>query len=855
MSSSTLGHRQYDSHHHHHHHHHHHLAAPPPGAAASTALPFAPTAAIIPTARGPIPATAPEAYDLAASYRIIVEVFTNLLAAHPESLPRLPSGCFSDQPLSGHFPFYCTGHSWTGSSNEEEEEDSSPASDPRFTSVVIDAWKFVERMPSSRGSAGRAAPPSTGHAHHSAAEPTSPRMGSATAESLLRSMTGAGHHLGRDEHDDPINDDDNDWDAERLPVPLPPPSSSSHRRHHHRQQQQRAPSPTPRARFDPTHEGTAHISCGILHLYRETAPTSPSLAPSEGRHAADTTTIHTASSHLLALLGVPVYFSAADLLTWLGPYADKVSHLRMVRDHLPHRYLVMLRFRDGKDARSFFAERNGRVFSAFEPQLAVVVKLTSIAFAARSMPPFAFPHDVLLLDPATAQSATLLSPSSESPASAATSQPPLSMSIMSPQSTPLGGMEHDGGIDLHELPTCPICMERMDAGTSGILTILCQHSFHCGCLRRWDDPDGSCPVCRYSQPRLPPRRHASPLGEFEDSLPPTAISDVDGRAFVRSRRTSSHIAKKTNDDDGDSMSDVSATSSQEIDDHLDHQQQQPYPSSTTRCHACPSSSNLWCCLICGTVGCGRYDAGHARAHYEGTQHCYALELATQRVWDYARDAFVHRLIQAADDKIVEVAPPPMGPSPLGHSIGATLGSSTGAVLSPASSAAGPAGTLALPPGYVLVSEAEVVRINKEYAWLLQSQVDAHVQVLEAQAARLQTWATRVKDDAADAARRAARAETAAETARRDLADERALSQGLAAAVADLKATVADRDAVLADMQDQLRDLMMFLETREKIESAAPEIQQQLRDGGMEVVVQPPPKGGKGKGKRKPGGRK
>lgn len=48
---------------------------------------------------------------------------------------------------------------------------------------------------------------------------------------------------------------------------------------------------------------------------------------------------------------------------------------------------------------------------------------------------------------------------------------------------------------LLELPTCPVCLERMDE-TTGLLTIQCQHVFHCACLSKWKD--GSCPVCRYS---------------------------------------------------------------------------------------------------------------------------------------------------------------------------------------------------------------------------------------------------------------------------------------------------------------------------------------------------------------------
>jgi BRCA1-associated protein len=38
-----------------------------------------------------------------------------------------------------------------------------------------------------------------------------------------------------------------------------------------------------------------------------------------------------------------------------------------------------------------------------------------------------------------------------------------------------------------ELPTCPICLERLDVNVSGLVQILCQHSYHCSCLLKWGD--------------------------------------------------------------------------------------------------------------------------------------------------------------------------------------------------------------------------------------------------------------------------------------------------------------------------------------------------------------------------------
>ena len=62
------------------------------------------------------------------------------------------------------------------------------------------------------------------------------------------------------------------------------------------------------------------------------------------------------------------------------------------------------------------------------------------------------------------------------------------------------------------------------------------------------------------------------------------------------------------------------------------------------------------CLICGHVGCGRFSGRHAHAHYEETGHTFAFELESHRVWDYAGDNYVHRLIQSkTDGKLVEVS--------------------------------------------------------------------------------------------------------------------------------------------------------------------------------------------------------
>ncbi|RCN45602.1 zinc finger, C3HC4 type [Ancylostoma caninum] len=128
---------------------------------------------------------------------------------------------------------------------------------------------------------------------------------------------------------------------------------------------------------------------------------------------------------------------------------------------------------------------------------------------------------------------------------------------------------------LTELPTCAVCLERMD---DSVVSILCNHTFHAGCLEQWTDT--TCPVCRYIQ-------------------------------------TPELVAEQ-------------------------------------RCSICGQSSDLWICLICGNIGCGRYAEGHAYRHFELTSHTFCLQVGGQRVWDYAGDNYVHRLIQSdTEGKVVE----------------------------------------------------------------------------------------------------------------------------------------------------------------------------------------------------------
>ena len=84
--------------------------------------------------------------------------------------------------------------------------------------------------------------------------------------------------------------------------------------------------------------------------------------------------------------------------------------------------------------------------------------------------------------------------------------------------------------------------------------------------------------------------------------------------------------------------------------------QTPEEQSGQSCVFCGSVEALWICLICGHIGCGRYTGGHAHRHFMETNHLFALEVGTNRVWDYVRDNYVHRLLQSEGDGKVVIVP-------------------------------------------------------------------------------------------------------------------------------------------------------------------------------------------------------
>ncbi|KAH3744148.1 BRCA1-associated protein [Pelomyxa schiedti] len=233
------------------------------------------------------------------------------------------------------------------------------------------------------------------------------------------------------------------------------------------------------------------------------------------------------NSTLLCVLAVPSYLTTSDFARFISGFHRSIHYMKLLRDASPNKYMVLLKFDDQQSTDDFYFAYNGRRFSSLELETCHVLYVAKVEF----------------ISPSTAQ----------------------------PLFPPPG---------LTELPTCPVCLERMDADSTGLLTILCNHTFHTECLAQWKA--SGCPVCRYAQ---------QPLGY------------------------------------------------------------------DTKCYSCDCtvSKELWICLLCGHIGCGRFTHSHAFEHFKSTRHAYSLNLETKRVWDYVGDNWVHRIVQnRTDGKLIEL---------------------------------------------------------------------------------------------------------------------------------------------------------------------------------------------------------
>lgn len=172
------------------------------------------------------------------------------------------------------------------------------------------------------------------------------------------------------------------------------------------------------------------------------------------------------------------------------------------------------------------------------------------------------------------------------------------------------------------IPSCPVCLNRIDPIKLGLPNLKPQHICSRWCSSNIDgnETNGQLHSCRSEIlfiPWAPPSycvtcQIISQKDNFADNT--MQQYSLTGSPPRQAAVASSTFQMQDNKDDTVSL----------------------------MCHDCGMTSTLWVCLTCGYIGCGRYTRKHAAQHYNEERHPYSLELATGRIWDYDSGTFAHR---------------------------------------------------------------------------------------------------------------------------------------------------------------------------------------------------------------------
>lgn len=134
-----------------------------------------------------------------------------------------------------------------------------------------------------------------------------------------------------------------------------------------------------KGRYEPCDPDQEKLGCGVVRLYRDSEET-PGLydEPTTPKHSKPGKSVSRKENNeqpafrdedctTLCILAVPSYLTPSDFLGFVGEKTrDVVSHFRMIRTERGNRYMVLMKFRNGKKAREWRREWNGKAFDGME---------------------------------------------------------------------------------------------------------------------------------------------------------------------------------------------------------------------------------------------------------------------------------------------------------------------------------------------------------------------------------------------------------------------------------------------------------------------------------------------------------
>ena len=134
-----------------------------------------------------------------------------------------------------------------------------------------------------------------------------------------------------------------------------------------------------KGRYEPCDPDQEELGWGVVRLYRDSEeipglydePTSPKHSKAgrslSRKETNERPTFRDDDCTTLCILAVPSYLTPSDFLGFVGEKTrDLVSHFRMIRTERGNRYMVLMKFRNGKNARQWRREWNGKAFDGME---------------------------------------------------------------------------------------------------------------------------------------------------------------------------------------------------------------------------------------------------------------------------------------------------------------------------------------------------------------------------------------------------------------------------------------------------------------------------------------------------------
>ena len=135
-----------------------------------------------------------------------------------------------------------------------------------------------------------------------------------------------------------------------------------------------------KGRYEPTDVNDEEFGWGVVRLYRDSEETpglyddvSTSKHSKHGRGASkpgswgQEPSFRDEDCTTLCILAVPAYMTPSDFLGFVGEKTrEEVSHFRMIKTERVNRYMVLMKFRNGKRAKEWRKEWNGKVFNSME---------------------------------------------------------------------------------------------------------------------------------------------------------------------------------------------------------------------------------------------------------------------------------------------------------------------------------------------------------------------------------------------------------------------------------------------------------------------------------------------------------